>query len=78
MKQFKNLREYFLNVLTVAALKSEVHVAVTVAEKKYGNSVVMISIENLVGKKGNKQKNIIVLQVKLIYNYHKIHHLQLL
>lgn len=27
MKQFKSLREYFLNVLTVAALISEVHVA---------------------------------------------------
>lgn len=47
MKQFKSLREYFLNVLAVAALISEVHVA----EKKNGNSVVMISIENLVGKR---------------------------
>lgn len=40
----------------MAALKSEVHVAVTVAEKKYGNSVVMISIENLVGKREINKK----------------------
>lgn len=65
MKQFKSLREYFLNVLTVAALISEVHVAVTVAEKKNGNSVVMISIENLVGKR--EKNKTVVKKILLCY-----------
>lgn len=61
MKQFKSLREYFLNVLTVAALISEVHVA----EKKNGNSVVMISIENLVGKR--EKNKTVVKKILLCY-----------
>lgn len=49
----------------MAALKSEVHVAVTVAEKKNGNSVVMISIENLVGKR--EKNKTVVKKILLCY-----------